>query len=281
MKDAGINEDTWIKSANCPVEWRKLVGETGMANTVQAWHAKRDIARRKRKESESARKSEKKGTDKRMSEEFSDIDSDIENEVGDPNASLEEECVQSSAARSAVERAQRNYQDNHERIQALIEGRNKVELKEDYTHMQDDIKEGRISVRNKRREFSGKETSEKEPRFSAKRVMEEKKKACTDGTSVAAKVAEKVWALHGRSKGQVTVRNVHDRWFATEEDAGEILGREASVFVGRAMSKHYNFTESIKAAIRNKKNAGIAGFSYHWEWVSPSSVKIEVGGVAV
>jgi hypothetical protein len=130
--------------------------------------------------------------------------------------------------------------------------------------MKEAIKDGHVTVR---RTGMRTKVAQPEPRFSARRVIEERKIALADMTDtvITNQVVEKQRVIHARrntNRGE----SPEDRWFETIEDAGDIIGK----IWGTA-----NLTGPIGRALQLTRCSTVANYKYQWEWVLPTEVVIE------
>ena len=269
MKEAGIDENTWVAKANCRQTWRKVVGIEGTKKAVQTWYVKRHNQREKRRDKVKTIRRERRrqsnmGSNMGSTECESESDSEEEEETHD--TTLTECKVEEMRPRAMVQRARKNLLENQERIRAIIAGTNRCEEREeeDYTHMKEAIKDGHITVR---RTGMRTKVAQPEPRFSARRVIEERKIALTDMPDevLPKQVVEKRRVIHARrntNRGE----SQEDRWFETIEDAGDIIGKIWGAT---------NLTVPIGKALQLTRCSTVANYKYQWEWVLPTEVVIE------
>jgi hypothetical protein len=84
--------------------------------------------------------------------------------------------------------------------------------------------------------------------------------------AVTATCVEPVKVLHAR-RNPTRGKGAMDRWFATIEDAGYILGTE--------WCTKTNLTEPIGRAIEFNRNGEVGNYKYKWEWVLPTECYVE------
>ena len=268
MKDAGIDEHTWVAQANCRQTWRKVVGVEGLNHAVQNWYVKRYKQREKRRGKVDIMRREKRRQNNigsNMGSTEGEFESDSEGEEEQVEKERQD-VLEEMRPRSTVQRARQNLVENQERIRAIISGTNKDEEREveDYTHMKEAIKDGHVTVRRTRNRTK---VVQHEPRFSARRVLEERKIAMTDMTNevLTKQVVEKRRVIHAR-RNTNRGASPEDRWFETIEDAGDIIGK----IWGAA-----NLTVPIGRALLLARCPTVANYKYQWEWVLPTEVVIE------
>jgi hypothetical protein len=254
MKEAGIHEASWVDNANCRATWRKIVGVEGLHHTLQAWYVKRDNVRCKRKEREAALVREERRTQEVVKEKNSDSDSGDDSDGEDDNKKEEDVDETEVTSTATVQRAQRNHVDNQARIRAIINGINTEEVVEDYSHMSEAINKGLITVR-KLGKWSKTTESAIAQRFSTRRLQEEIAKVAVAMTTTC---VEPVKVLHAR-RNPTRGKGAMDRWFATIEDAGYILGTE--------WCTKTNLTEPIQRAIAFNRNGEVGNYKYKFRWL--------------
>lgn len=262
MKEAGIREAEWVDSANCRATWRKIVGVQGLNHALQTWYVKRDKVRCKRKEREVAVGREGRRTQELVKEKGSDSDSGDDSDREDDHEREEETDETEVTPIVTVQRAQSHHVDNQDRIRDIINGSNTKEVVEDYSHMSEAIRRGFITVRTIGKRSKTTETAMVQ-RFSTRRLKEEIDKVVVEVTTTCVETVKVIHARRNPTRGKGEL----NRWFATIEDAGYIIGTE--------WCTKTNLTEPIRRAIESNRNGEVGTYKYKWEWVLPTECYVE------